>query len=59
MSNETILLSLEYATLRQIAQELANRAYNFERTNQPRCAAACQLASDTLWDITAKFPMNN
>lgn len=57
MSNESI--SLENASLRQIAQELANRAYNFGRTNQPQCAEACQTASDTIWDITAKFPKNN
>lgn len=57
MSDVTV--SLENASLRQIAQELANRAYNFGRTNQPQCAAACQTASDTIWDITAKFPKNN
>lgn len=52
-------IDLENATLRQIAQELANRAHNFERTHQPQCAAACQSASDTLWNITAKYPKNN
>lgn len=52
-------IDLENATLRQIAQELANRAHNFGRTHQPQCAEACQSASDTLWNIMAKYPKNN